>query len=714
MDVVLFTTQLSRGGAEIQLVRLGQALARRGWKVAVISILPQGVFGEELKAAGIPLYECSRSPTLSPPMALVVAARAALQLARWHPAVLVTFNYHGDLLGRVAGRIAGIRAIVASLRTAHAKTRFREKVYRATEALVDVTVSNSEAALVYMIHRNILTPAKTLVIPNGIVAAAWPAPIRREEARLPFGFPDTAFVWLAVGNLLPAKDYSTLLAAAKQCAAARPEFQLLIAGDGSPEVLASFRDQAARLGLDGRVQFLGIRTDVPFLLRACDAFVLSSAWEGMPNTVMEAMASGVPVVSTDAGGVRELVRQEVDGFIVPCGDPAALAERMLQMMALEPDARLGMGACGRDRIAQAHDHERITDRWERLLRQMIRATARPGAGRVSPGPAPADPGVAALPPPAFVLSLDFELMWGVQDKKSIADYGDHVLGERQAIPAMLEMFRRYGVKATWAAVGMTLFDSRAELLRHLPDQLPTYARQELNPYLALDDVGESERDDPYHFGLSLVRQILDCEGMELASHTFSHFYCMEAGQTEAQFRADLAASVAASERLAERPISIVFPRNQFNPDYLAACAAMGFNVFRGNDPVWMYRAMERDPGRLKRAARLLDIYCNLTGDHGFLARPYPGSNLIDCPSSRFLRPYSPTLAHLDGLRLRRIRQAMESAARAGKCYHLWWHPHNFGAQLRENLAFLEAVLRHHVQLRDRYGVVSMTMGDMAR
>lgn len=714
MDVVLFTTQLSRGGAEIQLVRLGQALARRGWKVAVISILPQGVFGEELKAAGIPLYECSRSPTLSPPMALVVAARAALQLARWHPAVLVTFNYHGDLLGRVAGRIAGIRAIVASLRTAHVKTRFREKVYRATEALVDVTVSNSEAALVYMIHRNILTPAKTLVIPNGIVAAAWPAPIRREEARLPFGFPDTAFVWLAVGNLLPAKDYSTLLAAAKQCAAVRPEFQLLIAGDGSPDVLASFRDQAARLGLDGRVQFLGIRTDVPFLLRACDAFVLSSAWEGMPNTVMEAMASGVPVVSTDAGGVRELVRQEVDGFIVPCGDPAALAERMLQMMALEPEARLRMGACGRDRIAQAHDHERITDRWERLLRQMIRATARPGAGRVSPGPAPADPGVAELPPPAFVLSLDFELMWGVQDKKSIADYGDHVLGERQAIPAMLEMFRRYGVKATWAAVGMTLFDSRAELLRHLPDQLPTYARQELNPYLALDDVGECERDDPYHFGLSLVRQILDCEGMELASHTFSHFYCMEAGQTEAQFRADLAASVAASERLAERPISIVFPRNQFNPDYLAACAAMGFNVFRGNDPVWMYRAMERDPGRLKRAARLLDIYCNLTGDHGFLARPYPGSNLIDCPSSRFLRPYSPTLAHLDGLRLRRIRQAMESAARAGKCYHLWWHPHNFGAQLRENLAFLEAVLRHHVQLRDRYGVVSMTMGDMAR
>ena len=137
-------------------------------------------------------------------------------------------------------------------------------------------------------------------------------------------------------------------------------------------------------------------------------------------------------------------------------------------------------------------------------------------------------------------------------------------------------------------------------------------------------MGESERVILYHFGLSLVRQILDCEGMELASHSFSHYYCTEAGQTEAQFKADLAASIAASERLAERPISIVFPRNQLNPDYLAACAAMGFKVFRGNDPVWMYQAMGRDPGRLKRAARLLDTYCNLTGDHGFWPGPIRG------------------------------------------------------------------------------------------
>ena len=713
MDVVLLTTQLSRAGAEIQLVRLGQTLARRGWKIGVISLLPKGAYGEELQAAGIPLYECSRSPRLSPPMAMVVAARTILQLVRWRPAVLVTFNYHGDILGRVCGRVAGIRAIVASLRTAHAKTPLREKVYRGTEALVDLTVSNSQAALTYMIERDILTPAKTLVIPNGAVTADWPAPIRREDARAEFTFPADAFVWLAVGNLSPAKDYPTLLAAAERCAAARPDFHLLIAGDGSPEQLAAFREQAARSGLAGKVRFLGIRTDVPSLFRACDGFVLSSAWEGMPNTVMEAMASGVPVVSTDAGGVRELIRQEVDGYIVPCADPGALAERMLRLMALEPEARLRMGACGRERIARSHDQERIADRWEVVLRQMIRATAKPSATRVSPGAPPPSPSGAAVPPPAFVISLDFELMWGVRDHKTIATYGDHILGERQAIPAMLKLFSRYGVKATWAAVGMTLFDNRAELLRNLPDQIPTYDRPELNPYLALDEVGADERTDPYHFGLSLVRQILDCEGMELGSHSFCHFYCQEQGQTEAQFRADLAAFVAASSRLADRPISIVFPRNQFNSDYLAACSAMGFKVFRGNDPVWMYQSMERDRAGLKRGTRLLDNYCNLTGDHGFLARPYPGSDLVNCPSSRFLRPFAPGLSRLDPFRVRRIQGAMESAARKGKSFHLWWHPHNFGVHLQENLALLEELLRHHAKLRDRYGVVPMTMGEMA-
>lgn len=111
------------------------------------------------------------------------------------------------------------------------------------------------------------------------------------------------------------------------------------------------------------VQFLGPRADVPRVLGAGDAYVLSSAWEGMPNTVMEAMASALPVVATNVGGVCELVEEGVSGFIVPPKDPVALAEQMGSMMALEVEARRKMGASGRERMVAHFDIERVVDQW---------------------------------------------------------------------------------------------------------------------------------------------------------------------------------------------------------------------------------------------------------------------------------------------------------------------------------------------------------------
>jgi glycosyltransferase involved in cell wall biosynthesis/peptidoglycan/xylan/chitin deacetylase (PgdA/CDA1 family) len=718
MDIVFLTDHLVRGGAETQLTRIAATLKRRGWEVVIVSMFPSVEFLEDLKAADIPLFECSHASPKLTWLMIPMAWRMTLLLRRWRPAVLITFNYHGDIMGRVCGRLAGVPAIVASQRTAYVKTRFREWVYRYTECLIDLTASNSHAAIRYMVIRHILNPMKTMVIHNGIVASSFPAQVSPEQARLEFALPETAFLWLAVGNLRPAKDYPTLLAAAERCVAAVPAFHLLIAGGG--EDLDAARAEVERRGLAGKVHYLGLRTDIPALLRACDAFVLSSAWEGMPNTVMEAMASGLPVVSTDAGGVRELVLPGQSGYIVPCGDSAALAGRMIQVMAMDRDTRLRMGASGRERIARTFDNERVVDRWEAMMRRMARAGLR--SQRASkPVPVTAvgsgRPARTVLsPPPTFVISMDFELLWGMRDKRTLASYGDHVLGERQAIPAILALFKQYEVKATWAAVGMTLFERRSDLLRNLPDQRPAYARTPLNPYLALDEVGEDEKSDPYHFGLSLVRQVLDCEGMELGSHTFSHYYCLEQGQDAAMFRADLGACVDVSSRLTGcAPTSFVFPRNQYNFEYLKVCGELGFKVFRGNEASWMYaESMEEDQSEVMRGARLLDNYLNISGDHGFIPQPYLDCGLVNCPSSRFLRPFSPRLSLLEGRRVRRIQRAMEAAARKGESFHLWWHPHNFGANLPENLAILEALLRFHVVLRERYGVVAMNMGELGR
>jgi hypothetical protein len=314
----------------------------------------------------------------------------------------------------------------------------------------------------------------------------------------------------------------------------------------------------------------------------------------------------------------------------------------------------------------------------------------------------------------FLVSLDFELFWGMRDKSSIASYGPNILGVREAIPAMLVLFRRYQVRVTWAAVGMLLFDSRRDLLRHLPERRPNYARPELSPYLDIGEIGDDERSDPYHYGLSLARRILECEGMELGSHTFSHYYCLEPGQTAEDFRADMLASVAAAARIGAPPASLVFPRNQCRPDYLEGCSELGFTCFRGNPAGWMYREAtdRKQQSKLRRAGQLLDTYLALSGDLAFV--PSKSSGLRNLPASRFLSPFRPHRKQLEPLRLRRIHNAMTGAARAGRCFHLWWHPHNFGLCLDQSLAILADILKHYVSLRDCYGMESQTMREAAR
>lgn len=313
----------------------------------------------------------------------------------------------------------------------------------------------------------------------------------------------------------------------------------------------------------------------------------------------------------------------------------------------------------------------------------------------------------------IVLSLDFELFWGVRDKRTIADYGQHLLGVRQVVPRLLDMFARYRIAATWATVGMLFFDDRDALVASLPEERPDYADPKLSPYGDLDKVGATERDDPYHFGLSLIRRIAEAPGQEIATHTFSHFYCLEPGPTLAAFAADMDAARRAAEAVSITLESIVFPRNQSTPEHLEVCRDMGLVAWRGNERAAIYRPQAQSAESLaKRAGRLADTYLPLTGSNATV--PEVRDGMVDVPSSRFLRPVSRRLAALEPLRLGRILRAMNQAASRDQVFHLWFHPHNFGALLDENAEVLERILAEASRLRDETGWPSRTMAEVAR
>jgi peptidoglycan/xylan/chitin deacetylase (PgdA/CDA1 family) len=321
---------------------------------------------------------------------------------------------------------------------------------------------------------------------------------------------------------------------------------------------------------------------------------------------------------------------------------------------------------------------------------------------------------------ALVISLDFELAWGVRDVPGIEPYRRHLLGAREVVPRLLDLFAERGVAATWATVGFLFADGRDEALAFAPAERPAYADPRLDPYRPLEGrdpgerVGRSERDDPLHFAPSLVRRIAAAPGQELASHTFSHLTAMEAGVSYASFEADLHAAQAIARAHGGPLRSLVLPRHQVRADFLPAIAGAGFVAHRGPEPHRLARprAGLDDPLTI-RGARLLDAYLPLTGANT-AAWPRPDAfGLVDVPESRFLRPALPRLRPLEPLRVGRVVGAMTAAARTGGICHVWWHPHNFGADPDANLANLRAILDAFERLRGEWGFASFTMGEIA-
>lgn len=309
----------------------------------------------------------------------------------------------------------------------------------------------------------------------------------------------------------------------------------------------------------------------------------------------------------------------------------------------------------------------------------------------------------------FVISLDFELLWGVRDHADTQAYGRNVLGAREAVPRMLELFEANGIRATWATVGFLFCATRDELMFSLPQERPAYRNPRLSNYSYLDEVGKDERTDPYYFGASLVEAINQTPGQELGTHTMSHFYCLEDGQTLTAFESDLAAAKALAAFRGVSLTSIVFPRNQFSSAHLKICARQGITHYRGNPDGWAYRAAkgsEQTPA--KRALRLSDAYSGVLGAQTF---SHGQDDPIDVPASRFLRPCAGKLAAFHPLHLDVIKRGISKAAKAGRGYHLWWHPHNFGRDLDANMNGLRQVIDHFSMLRDRLGMQSLAMGD---
>ncbi len=370
INLAFFIDDLGIGGTQTWLTSLARALESRGFDMRVFCMRaiwdPENVrqlrahadvevIGEARLRAGIGLVHLARS------------------LRRWPAHVVQTALPTSDMVGRTLAHLTRVPAIFSSIRgRALDKPGWQQWLDRRTVGWARAVIFNNPEGIAPAMQREGVRAGQVVYIPNGMPVTSPTRSARSVRAELQTA--ENATVIATVARLHASKDQENLLRAFALVRQRDSSAVLWLIGDG--ERRAVLEQEAQRLQIAGDVRMPGTRHDVRDILEAIDLFTLPSRWEGMPNALMEAMAAGRPAVASDIDGIRELIGDSETGWLVPPGDPEALARTMFEILAdRERAARVGRAAAAR--IQERFSVERMADAYESLYRAALRPAATP-------------------------------------------------------------------------------------------------------------------------------------------------------------------------------------------------------------------------------------------------------------------------------------------------------------------------------------------------
>ena len=364
MRIVYVLTSLGMGGAEKQVVALAARMAERGHTVALVSV--KSSLAEEWPAPVEVLYLNIRK---LPWPALSGLMRARAFLREFRPDILHSHSFHANMLGRLLALLVPGTVVISTIHNIYEGGRLRMLAYRLSDRLSRRTVAVSQAAADRFTRLGAVPAGRCAVVTNGIdIQEFTPDRERRTRMRTEMGV-HAKFVWLSSGRVVAGKDYPNLLRAIDILSKTHSWTEVWIAGGWADNAMARLIELPEFQKAEPMVRWLGLRRDLPALLDAADGFVSSSAWEGMPLAVGEAMAMEKLVVATDVGGVRELVGCE--GCLVPPHNPAALAAAMRDAMQTDVSISIANRRSARKRICECFDVNAKPLEWESLYREAM-------------------------------------------------------------------------------------------------------------------------------------------------------------------------------------------------------------------------------------------------------------------------------------------------------------------------------------------------------
>ncbi len=376
--VLIFQNRFLLGGQEQQTALHLRTLDRSRWEPTVACLHREGPHLAELEALGLEPQVVDVGSRLVRPNTLVQVGRLAAVIRRDGIALVHAQDLFTNVLGVAAARLAGVASIVTRVDLAHAVYGYRRPLLRLA-SLAATRVLVNALAIRDLCVREGVPRERIAVVRNGLDLDAFDVAARRAPAE-PAPDLERPTAILVANMHHPVKGQSDALRAMSEVLREVPRAQLLLVGDGArrPEL----ERQAAELGIEARCRFLGHRLDVPALLARATCLVSSSYAEGISNAILEGMAARLPVVGTAVGGTPELVRDGVNGFLVPPGAPAALARRLVRLLA-DAAASRRMGEEGRRVVQREFGVERMRTAYEALYEEIVgRRAASPVARAV--------------------------------------------------------------------------------------------------------------------------------------------------------------------------------------------------------------------------------------------------------------------------------------------------------------------------------------------
>jgi L-malate glycosyltransferase len=370
--VFFLVDSLNVGGTEVQAVELALRIGVKGYDVTLGCLRARGPLLERLRGSNVAIDEFYPKGGFDSVHGVYQMLRLAKFLRGGQFQVFHAHDLYSNILGIPAAVVARVPVIISSQRDLSHLDLYRtgkRAWVRRLQNLSTVVLTNSKAVRDSVLTDHNFAPEKIRVIYNGVDTDRW---VQGGRDRTWLAADGAGETWIVlVGNMHSGvKGHPFLIAAAPEVVRKFPKTRFVLVGDGAQR--PDFEQQVAQLGLQRNFLFLGRRDDVPRVLSVCDIAVLPSKAEGLPNAVLEYMATGLPTIATRVGGNAEIIQDGKNGLLVPAEDSSALADAMLRMLR-DPAFSARLGQNGREFVLREFSFARLIENTDQLYTELLRS-----------------------------------------------------------------------------------------------------------------------------------------------------------------------------------------------------------------------------------------------------------------------------------------------------------------------------------------------------